>query len=150
MDLGEFNARMSSGPCAWSPGPAISKPVLTQSVEARTERGDIELSPATLPLAAIEARSGTGKIELLLPEKAAFQLDATAERGDAVNDFGPPLQQDQDGRAATLKGRVGDGPLIKLTAKQGTIAVRKDSGMPAEAPPKSVSPKSLKDSETKM
>ena len=70
----------------------------TQSVELETDRGDIEMTPGKLPLASIEARSGSGKIELLLPEKANFQLDATAERGDAVNDFGPQIQK-QIGRA---------------------------------------------------
>ena len=65
----------------------------TQSVELETDRGDIEMTPGKLPLAAIDARSGSGKIELLLPEKAAFQLDATAERGDAVNDFGPQIRE---------------------------------------------------------
>src|ERR1035441_5729340 len=84
----------------------------TQSVELDTERGDIEITPGKLPLAAIEARSGSGKIELLLPEKAAFHLEATAERGDAVNDFGAPIEKHTEGRSATLKGRVGDGPNI--------------------------------------
>ena len=41
---------------------------------------------------------GSGKIELLLPEKAAFHLEATAERGDAVNDFGAPIEKHTEGR----------------------------------------------------
>ena len=73
----------------------------THSVEVETERGDIEITPGKLPLAAIEARSGSGKIELLLPEKASFQLDATAEKGDAVNDFGPQILKQSEGRSAT-------------------------------------------------
>ena len=52
----------------------------THSVEVETERGDIEMTPGKLPLAAIEARSGSGKIELLLPEKAAFALIASQRR----------------------------------------------------------------------
>src|SRR5207244_1311170 len=62
----------------------------TESLELETERGDIQLTPGHVPLPAIDARSGAGKIELLLPDKAAFQLEATAKMGDAVNDFGPP------------------------------------------------------------
>ena len=31
--------------------------------------------------------------DVLLPEKAAFQLEVTADRGDAVNDFGPQIQK---------------------------------------------------------
>jgi hypothetical protein len=102
---------------------------------------------------------------LLLPEKAAFQLEATAERGDAVNDFGPQIRKQSEGRSATLKGKVGDGPIIKLTANRGWIPVRKEGTLPSEVlpdtpgdggprppmppkPPKS--PKNLKDSEIKM
>jgi hypothetical protein len=132
----------------------------TQSVELETERGDIELTPGKVPLAAIEARSGAGKIELLLPEKASFQMDATAQRGDAVNDYGPPIQKEVDGRAATLKGKSGDGPMIKLTANRGWISVRKEGTLPSEvlpdgprAPRGPKAPKVLKDlrdSEVKM
>jgi hypothetical protein len=107
----------------------------TQSVELDTERGDIEMTPGKLPLAAIEARSGSGKIELLLPEKAAFHLEATAERGGAVNDFGPQIKEKSEGRTAVLAGVVGDGPLIKLTANRGWISVRKEGAQPSEVLP---------------
>ena len=107
----------------------------TQSVELETDRGDIEMTPGKLPLASIEARSGSGKIELLLPEKAAFQLDATAERGDAVNDFGPQISKETEGRSSTLKGRVGDGPSIHITANRGSVSVRKEGTAPSEIPP---------------
>jgi hypothetical protein len=71
----------------------------------------------------------------------------------------------QEGRSATLKGTVGDGPSIKLTANRGWISVRKEGTLPSEVlpdtpsdrgprppmppkPPKS--PKDLRDSEIKM
>jgi hypothetical protein len=137
----------------------------TQSVELDTERGDIEITPGKLPLAPIQARSGSGKIELLLPEKASFRLEATAERGGAVNDFGPQIKERSEGRSATLAGVVGDGPLIKLTANRGSISVRKEGTQPSEVlpdtpkdgdsravrPPKAPkAPKDLSDSEIKM
>ena len=163
MDLGEFSATDIVGPVRLvTRARDIKLERFTQSVELETERGDIELTPGKLPLGAIEARSGAGKIELLLPEKASFQLDATAERGDAVNDFGPQIQKEVNGRAATLRGRSGDGPMIKLTANRGWISVRKEGTLPSEAlpdtprgkmprapqPPKA--PKDLRDSEVKM
>ena len=166
MDLGEFSATDIVGPIRLvTRARDIKLEQFTQSVELETERGDIEMTPGKLPLAAIEARSGSGKIELLLPAKAAFQLEATAERGDAVNDFGPQIQKQSEGRSATLKGKVGDGPNIKLTANRGWISVRKEGTMPSEVlpgtprdgsprppvppkPPKS--PKDLRDSEIKM
>jgi DUF4097 and DUF4098 domain-containing protein YvlB len=159
MDLGEFNGHDIVGPMRLvTRARDIKVQLVTQSLEVQTERGDIELTPGRVPLPAIEARSGSGKIELVLPEKAAFQLDGRAERGDALNDFGPPLRQEREGRTATIRGKVGDGPLIKLTAQRGHISVRKE-GTPAsevspdtspEKTPKKMGPKDLKDSEVKM
>ena len=166
MDLGGFTATGIVGPIRLvSRARDIKLEQFTQSVELDTERGDIEMTPGKLPLAPIQARSGSGKIELLLPEKATFQLEATAERGGAVNDFGPQIKEQSEGRTAVLKGVVGDGPVIKLTANRGWISVRKEGTMPSEVlpdtpgdggprppgppkPPKS--PKDLRDSEIKM
>ena len=106
----------------------------TQSVELETERGDIEMTPGKLPLAAIEVRSGSGKIELLLPEKAAFHLEATAERGDAVNDFGPPIQKQSEGRSATLKGKVGDGRFLGISSNISTAANWRPTMLPVRDP----------------
>ncbi|HXA50015.1 MAG TPA: DUF4097 family beta strand repeat-containing protein [Candidatus Acidoferrum sp.] len=158
MDLGEFNARDVVGPMrVVTRARDIKVQQVTQSLEVQTERGDIELTPGRTPLPSIDAQSGSGKIELLLPENASFQLDGTAERGDALNDYGPSIQQEHSGRSATLKGRVGDGPSIKLTAKRGSISVRKEGTLPSEEipdskgkTPKRVTPRDLKDSEVKM
>ena len=136
MDLGEFSANGIVGPFRLvSRARDIKLEQFTQSVELDTERGDIEMTPGKLPLAAIEARSGSGKIELLLPDRAAFQLEATAEHGDAVNDYGAPIQKRSEGHSATLRGKVGDGPNIKLTANRGWISVRKEGTEPSEALP---------------
>jgi DUF4097 and DUF4098 domain-containing protein YvlB len=159
MDLGEFNAHDVTGPMRLVTSRRdVKVKQVTQSVEIETQTGDIELTPGKTPLPAIQARSGSGRIELLLPEKAAFQLEATAERGDALNDYGPPIQKEMDGRTATLRGRVGDGPLIRLTANRGYVAVRKEGTLPSEVlpdvpkgkTPRKLSPKDLKDSEVKM
>ena len=81
MDLGEFNANDVVGPMRLvSRARDIKLEQFTHSLEVETERGDIEMTPGKLPLAAIEARSGSGKIELLLPEKASFQL--RCDRGE--------------------------------------------------------------------
>jgi len=106
MDLGEFNANDVTGPMRLvTSGRDVKVKQVTQSLEIETQTGDIELTPGRVPLPAIQARSGSGRIELLLPEKASFQLEATADRGDALNDYGPPIQKEMDGRTATLKGQ---------------------------------------------
>jgi DUF4097 and DUF4098 domain-containing protein YvlB len=155
MDRGQFAARDVVGPMRLvSQSRDIKVEQFTQSLELETERGDIELQPGRLPLSAIEARSGAGKIELILPEKAAFQLEATAERGDAVNDFGPQIRKEVEGRTATLRGKVGDGPTVRLTASHGWVSVRKEGTPPSQPAPPSgkmpKAPKNLKDTEIKM
>jgi DUF4097 and DUF4098 domain-containing protein YvlB len=162
MDLGEFNGKGLVGPVRLV-GRArdIKLEQFTLSAEVDTDRGDIEITPGKLPLGAIQARSGNGKVELLLPEKAAFQLDATSEHGDAVNDFSPQIRKEVSGRSSTLTGKIGDGPNLKLTANRGWISVRKEGTAPSQEPdeeapdppkaPKAPrSPKDLRDSEVKM
>jgi len=164
MDLGAFTANDVVGPLRLvTRSRDIKVEKFSQSLELETERGDIELTPGRLPLAAIEARTGIGKIELVLPEKSAFQLEATAEHGDATNDFGPQIHKESEGRTTTLKGKVGQGPNIKITANRGSIEVRREGTepsevlpetpkgpMPPEPPPPAKAPKSLKESEVKM
>ena len=97
----------------------------------------MELTPEHLPLAAMDVRSGSGKIDLVLPPKAAFTIDATAQAGDVTNDFAEQIVKEVDGRTATLKGKVGEGPTIRLTANRGWISVRKEGSLPsAPEPPK--------------
>jgi putative adhesin/cell wall-active antibiotic response 4TMS protein YvqF len=161
MDLGGFTARNITGPVRLvTQSRDIRLEDFTQSLELETERGDIELQPARVPLPRIEVRSGVGRIDLVLPEKAAFQLQATAERGQATNDFGPAIQKEVFGRTSTLKGTVGSGPLIRITADRGSVSVRKEGNAPSESdavpatpqPPKA--PKdpasTLQDSEVKL
>ncbi len=159
MDMGEFTANGLVGPSRLiTRSRDIKIGRFSQSMIVETEHGNIELAP-DMPVSAIEARSGVGNIELTLPEKAAFQLDATAEHGDATNDFGPQIQKDTSGRSATLKGKVGDGPSIRLTASHGEVEVRKgdDSVRPPDSPAAPAAPaqpkapaKNLKDSEIKL
>jgi DUF4097 and DUF4098 domain-containing protein YvlB len=163
MDMGQFTANGLVGPVRLiTRSRDIKIGRFSQTMTIETEHGNIELEPG-MPVPAIDARSGAGNIELTLPEKAAFQLNATAERGDATNDFGSQIQKESFGRSATLKGKVGDGPSIRLIASHGEVEVRKgdDSVRPPDTPtaaPAAPAPpaqpkapaKNLKDSEIKL
>ncbi len=94
-------------------------------VEIALERGDIRLLPDMARAGRIDAKTGSGDIELAMPAGAAFQLSATTRRGRAVNDYGPPVSAGSDGPGATLKGAAGNGPAISLTTGRGEITVRK-------------------------
>jgi hypothetical protein len=132
MDLGEFNGNDLVGPIRLIGNARdIRIEQFTQSLDLENQRGDIELHPGHVPLSSIEART-SGRIDLVLPEKAMFQLDGTAEHGDAVNDFGSAIQKESDGRSATLKGKVGDGPTLHITSTHGSISVRKEGTTSSE------------------
>jgi Putative adhesin len=134
MDRSEVTANGLTGPVRLvTRSRDVKLEQFTQSLELETEHGDVELTPSS-PMPSIDARSGYGRIDLVLPDKSSFDLQATAERGEAVNDFGPQIQKEVEGRRATLKGRVGDGPSIRLTANRGSVSVRKE-GMPASEIP---------------
>jgi DUF4097 and DUF4098 domain-containing protein YvlB len=136
MNLGEFEAKDVVGPVRLiTRSRDIRLDQFTNSVELETQRGDIEINPGKAPLSTIDARSGAGKIELVVPDKAGFQLEATAEHGDAVNDYGPPITKEEGSRSAVLKGKVGDGPNIKLTSQRGWVSIRKEGTLPSEVVP---------------
>jgi DUF4097 and DUF4098 domain-containing protein YvlB len=141
MDLGEFTARNLVGPIRLK---TRTKDVkiedFTQSLELQTESGDIAIDPARTPLPRIDAKTRTGKIELALPEKAPFQLVATTERGEVMNDFGPPIEKESRGRASSLRGGMGTGPEISVSTARGSVLVRKSGVTEAEATPKPAPP----------
>lgn len=157
MDLGGFTARDVVGPVRLvTRSRDIRLEGFTNSLNLDTERGDIELQPGRNPLPRMEVHSGVGRIDLVLPDKAGFELLATAERGEAINDFGPPVEKRVEGRTATLKGTVGSGPMIRITADRGSVSVRKEGTAPSESgvQPKPRGPKDpgkdLKESEVKL
>jgi hypothetical protein len=167
MDLGDFSGMNLVGPVRLvTQSRDVHLEGFTDSLDLESVRGDVELQPGRVPLPRIDAHSGSGAIELVLPDKAAFQLQATAEHGDAVNDFGAPIETQVEGRAAVLRGAQGDGPLIRIIANRGSVAVRKEGnartvGAPAAppvppvppappVPPKASAPVNLKDSEVKL
>jgi DUF4097 and DUF4098 domain-containing protein YvlB len=133
MDLSQFSADGVTGPMKLSTRSLdVHVHQVTHSLEVETERGDIELQPGA-PVPSIEARSGEGRIKLALPPNGAFQLDATAEHGEATNDFGDAIRQQADGHTATLKANVGNGPMVRLTANRGSVEVCKEDASPSPA-----------------
>jgi len=134
MDLGELTGNNLVGPVHLvTKSKDVKIEDFTNSLELETERGDIELQPKHTPLAKIDARSRSGQISLVLPDKAAFQLVATTDHGEAVNDFGTPIQKETDGRSSSLKGTIGQGASIHVVTERGTVTVRKAGSETEEA-----------------
>ena len=96
-------------------------------------RGDVELRPRLLPLAKMDVRvRNVGKIDLILPAQARFDLEAISDKGEVESDYGAPITVDSSGRSSTLRGSTGGGAAIRLFTARGTIAVRKDGAVKAE------------------
>jgi hypothetical protein len=134
MDLSEVTGSGITGPIRLSTHSRdVKLEHFTNGLEVDTVRGDMQLQPSN-PMSPIDARSQSGRIELVLPDKANFDLLATAERGEAINDFGETIHRETEGRTNTLKGQVGNGPQIRLTATRGSVSVRKDNGESSAMP----------------
>jgi DUF4097 and DUF4098 domain-containing protein YvlB len=114
---------------------------VSNAVSVSLDRGDIDLRLTKTPLAKLDLRSRSGAVDLALPERAGFQLEAETERGEIVNDFSEKLKDiPVDGRGAKLAGTTGPGPEVRVSTNRGTIQLRKSmaGGPPpprAPAPP---------------
>ncbi len=108
----------------------------TQSLDLSVDRGDIDLRPGkSLPKMEVHTRSGD--IALSLPVGAKFDLRATTLRGDADNEYGDPLREEEHGRGNVISGSTGGGgPQLRLETARGSVNVRKGSDEePAHAVP---------------
>ena len=96
-------------------------------VNLEDSNGSIELHAGRLPLGAIDISNKRGEVQVVLPEKAAFQLDATAQRGDINSDFSD-IKVDSGGNQSHASGVIGSGgPRVQISADNGNIEIRKGS-----------------------
>jgi len=108
------------------------------AVDVSNRNGSVELTNAA-PLAAISVQNHHGSVDVGLPGKVGFELDAQTNNGDIENDFGL-TPQGSDG-AHTLRGRVATGgPTVTIVTTDGDVTVRRSSVAPLPpeppAPPK--------------
>jgi DUF4097 and DUF4098 domain-containing protein YvlB len=103
-------------------------------VRVQNENGSVELHMAQLGSVQLQNRSDD--IQVYLPDKAGFVMDAQARNGEIENDFSEINVQGDDDNA-TAKGTVnGGGPHIIIQNEHGGIEIRKGSGVPTpEVPP---------------
>ena len=97
----------------------------TGSVHIEDNNSDIELTPGKLPLGNIQITNRRGRIHLVLPANAAFQLEAHATRGEISCDFAG-LNIENRSHDAQATGAIGSGgPQIQLSTERGDIEIRK-------------------------
>jgi DUF4097 and DUF4098 domain-containing protein YvlB len=102
-------------------------------VRVQDEHGGIELSMRSLGNVQIDSRNGD--INLSVPDKAGFHLDAQTRDGEIQSDF-PELKIDNSEHEAKASGSVGNGSShIVLNNEHDGIEIRKTSAKPAIATP---------------
>jgi DUF4097 and DUF4098 domain-containing protein YvlB len=126
MQSGDLRAKSVEGPVRLI---TRSKDIHIEdfSGEMRLENsnGSVELRTAKLPLAPMEISNRRGEIQLVLPAKAAFELDASARRGDINSEF-DGIKVDSSHDESRARGAVGSGgPRLQINNDKGNIEIRR-------------------------
>jgi len=126
LESGDLHASSLAGPTrVVTSAKDIRLDDFTGNVHIEDSNSDIELTPGILPLGNIQVSNHRGRIPLVLPANAAFQLDAHATRGEISSDFSGVSVENRthDSRAT---GAVGNGGAqIQLSTERGDIEIRK-------------------------
>jgi DUF4097 and DUF4098 domain-containing protein YvlB len=126
MDLGDLKLENVSGPVRFKTTVRdITATDVMGGLDLQVDRGDIQVTVGKTPVPKIDVHTHNGDITLALPEKAEFQMDGSTSQGDVDNEYGGGLQTQSSGRAATVKGRVGNGPLLTIGTDRGMVSVKK-------------------------
>jgi DUF4097 and DUF4098 domain-containing protein YvlB len=95
-----------------------------------TRNGRITVEPAGAY--GVEAKSNKGDVEVTLPPNASATITVRTHNGDIVTDFNLPINGDEN---KTLNGKIGSGTArIVLSADNGDVRIKKGPGFPP-APP---------------
>jgi len=101
-------------------------------VRLQDDNGTVEVAMRTLGNVQIDNRNGD--IQLSVPDKAGFRLDARARDGEIQADF-PELKIDSSGQESRATGSVGSGVAhIVLNNEHEGIEIRKAGPQPPKPP----------------
>ncbi len=125
LQSGDLNGKDIAGPIRIS---TRSKDIHLEAVngelKVENSNGVVEIHTDKLPLGSMQVTNRRGDIRLMLPAKAAFQLDARTSRGDINTDFNVNVQS--EGHEARANGVIGNGgPRLQLENEGGDVEVKK-------------------------
>lgn len=143
MESGDLRARTVTGPMR----------VMTRSKDIHLEdvAGDLKIENtnglveyhAGNKLGAVEITNSRGDVQLTLPAKSSFQVEAQARRGDVSSEFEGVSTSEQH-NDHSMNGSVGSGgPMLRISDTGGDISLRKgnpatpaeNAGAPQKLPP---------------
>ena len=139
LDSGDLRASDITGPVRLiTRSKDIRLDGVNGDVRVKDENGTVELR--MLKIGSVDVDNRKGDVELYLPEKAAFQIDARARNGEVQSDFNE-LNVSNQNDTGTATGSIGsNGPRISINNEHGTIDIRKGS-MTSEMPETPPAPK---------
>jgi hypothetical protein len=131
MESGDLRARAILGPMHVT---TRSKDIHIEDVSGNLKidnsNGMVEYR-AGRGLGDVEINNQRGTVQVMLPNNAAFKIDARADRGEIETDF-PSIQVKSEHNSQSASGTVGSGgPQVKLTSDRGDVHIRQSTGLPA-------------------
>lgn len=139
LDSGDLRASDVAGPVRLT---TRSKDIRLEGVSGEVrltdQNGSVEIHMAKLGNVQVENRKGD--VDLYLPDRAGFQLDARARGGDIDSDFSD-VKVENAHDLATATGVVGGGgPRVVINNEHGTVSIHKGAVV-TQAPEPPPSPK---------
>lgn len=133
LDSDELHAEQITGPIHLTTrSKNIRLEEVSGDVRLQDDNGAVEVGMRTLGNIQIDNRNG--EVQLSLPDKASFRLDAHTRDGEIQTDF-PELKVNNDEHEAKASGSVGNASShIVLNNEHNTIEIRKASAMPPKPP----------------
>jgi DUF4097 and DUF4098 domain-containing protein YvlB len=126
LDSGDLRASNLIGPLRLS---TRSKDVrldgVSGDVRLEDNNGAVELRMTKLGSVQVENRRGD--IQIYVPDKVGFQVDARARNGEIQSDFNELKVEDAHDQATAAGTVGGGGPRLIVTNEHGTIEIRKGS-----------------------
>ncbi len=133
LDSDELHAEEITGPLHLTTrSKNIRLEQVSGDVRVQNDNGAIEVGMRTLGNIQIDNRNGD--IQLSLPDKAAFRLDAHTRDGEIQSDF-PEVKVNNDEHEARATGSIGSATShIVLNNEHEGIEIRKESSQPPKPP----------------
>lgn len=129
MTIGDLTATRLTGPVRIeSQNKDITLTDVTGATTVSINRGDVRITATALPLSDTNVRVEGGNVELSLPEKAKFNLNAVTDKGEAYSDYGEGVSQDSNGRRGNVIRSNGGGPTLDIHVNRGDITLRSNGG----------------------
>lgn len=133
LDSDELHAQQITGPLHLTTrSKNIRLEEVSGDVRLQDDNGAVEVGMRTLGNIQIDNRNG--EVQLSLPDKSSFRLDARTRDGEIQTDF-PELKVNNDEHEAKASGSVGSASShIVLNNEHNSIEIRKASSVPPKPP----------------